>query len=232
VTVVAIHQPNYLPWLGYFAKIARADVLVFLDDVQYSKNSYINRVQIDSRGQPRWLTLPVSFRFGDRINQVRIVDADWRRSHIDSLKTHYAGAVAFRPTLELVEDFFARAPEGDLAKVNQFLIAELAKALALRCEFRRSSELEITSEGARRLVDIVHKIAPGGTYLSGKGGANYQEPQEFSAQGVTLAYLDFVPPAYNQGHDGFLPGLSVVDAVFRLGVKQTSALVERAIAPA
>ena len=79
--IVAIHQPNYAPWLGYFAKMARADVFVFLDDVQYTKNSYINRVQIDAGGTARWLTVPVSFSFRDPINRVRAANENWPRAH-------------------------------------------------------------------------------------------------------------------------------------------------------
>ena len=78
MTVVAVHQPNYLPWLGYFYKIACADVFIFLDDVQFSKNSYINRVRILHAQRSHWLTIPVSVTLGDPINRVRPARADWR----------------------------------------------------------------------------------------------------------------------------------------------------------
>src|SRR3546814_3690829 len=78
--IVAIHQPNYLPWLGYFHKIARADVFVFLDDVQFSKNGYTNRVRILGDGAARWLTIPAAVHLGDPIGAVRPARPDWCRS--------------------------------------------------------------------------------------------------------------------------------------------------------
>src|ERR1043165_5716491 len=90
--IVAIHQPNYFPWLGYFAKMARSDAFVFLDDVQYSKNSYINRVQIKGK---EWLTVPVSHHLGDPINRVQCADPRWRAKHLDKLRATYAKTAHF-----------------------------------------------------------------------------------------------------------------------------------------
>jgi hypothetical protein len=224
--IVAIHQPNYLPWLGYFAKMARADVFVFLDDAQYSKNSYINRVQIDAGGEPRWLTVPVSYHFGDPIGRVRASKPDWRRSHLDTLRNCYRGAPSFESALAIVERAFDAAPDADIATVNQSLIEAVAGTLSLRCVFRRASNFDTAGlSGDDRLIAIVRQVSPGATYLSGKGGANYQDGSKFEAAGLALRYTDFRHPDYEQGHGNFLPGLSVLDALFRLGAERTAALL-------
>ncbi len=116
MTIVAIHQPNYLPWLGYFAKMARADVFVFLDDVQFSKQSYINRVQIlRDDGCSRWLTVPVHVSLGQAINEVRPAKAGWARAHLDTLRGAYKAAPAFKVVWPDIEAFFGRIPDADLA---------------------------------------------------------------------------------------------------------------------
>jgi hypothetical protein len=230
--IVAIHQPNYAPWLGYFAKMARADVFVFLDDVQYSKNSYINRVQIDLSGKPRWLTVPVSYRFGDAINAVRAAEADWPASHLDTLRTAYADAAAFAELWPWLKALYDRLPLGDLAVVNAHLIAALADKLGIRCRLLKSSDIPTGgAAGDDRLIAIV-KAAGGMTYLSGKGGAGYQDPAKFAAAGIALTYSEFTPQPYEQGHQEFLPGLSVFDALFRLGAQRTASLVKVAAVPA
>ena len=106
--IVAIHQPNYLPWLGYFYKIARADVFVFLDDAQYSKNSYTNRVQVSEPGGAKWLTVPVSYNFGDLISDVRPAVPDWPSRHMDTIRNYYRSAPCYRavwPRISVSRDF-------------------------------------------------------------------------------------------------------------------------------
>ncbi len=221
---VAIHQPNYLPWLGYFHKIARADVFVFLDDVQYSKGGYINRVQILSPKGPRWLTVPVSAHLGDPINGVALSKARWAASHLDTLRGMYSAAPCFNGVWPDVCRLLESVPASNLAAVNMHLVQALAGLLGLNCEFRRSSGMELSSDSDDRLVEIVSLAAPGGAYLSGKGGARYQDPAKFKAAGLGFAYLGFEHPVYGQGVEPFQAGLSVLDAVFCLGWDGAAAL--------
>ena len=227
--IVAIHQPNYAPWLGYFAKMARADVFVFLDDVQYTKNSYINRVQIDAGGTARWLTVPVSFSFGDPINRVRAANENWPRAHCDTLRTHYAGAPAFKAVWPWVVECYSALPAGDLAASNIALIVALAAKLGIGADLRKSSALDTSkAKGDDRLIAIVKSCGSGAAYLSGRGGDKYQDPEKFAQAGIDLSYSDFSHPVYEQGHADFVSGLSILDALFRLGWERTAGLVARA----
>ncbi len=224
--IVAIHQPNYLPWLGYFHKIARADLFVFLDDVQFSKNGFCNRVQVLHEGRPRWLTVPVSFRFGDAIDAVRPARPDWPRRHLDSLRGFYGGTPYFRKVMADLETLYRGVPQENLAAANRHLVEGLTERLGLEARFVASSELALgDAKGDERLIRIVERLAPGGVYLSGRGGARYQDETRFAAAGLTLAYTDFVHPRYEQGIDDFVAGLSVIDAAFRLGWAETARLV-------
>lgn len=227
--IVAIHQPNYVPWLGYFHKIARADVFVFLDDVQYTKNSYINRAKILDGGGGRWLTVPVAVHLGDAINAVRPARADWKDRHLDTLKHFYGKAAAFRAVWDDLRALYDGAPDADLAAINMHLVRALAHQLGLTTRFVASSDLDTGDlAGSDRLVRIVGDLAPGGTYLSGRGGANYQDEGTFTKAGLTLAYADFEHPAYGQGGDAFVAGLSVLDAVCHLGFAAAGDLVKAA----
>ncbi|MCW5699425.1 MAG: WbqC family protein [Rhodospirillales bacterium] len=223
MTVVAIHQPNYLPWLGYFWKMARADVFVFLDDVQYSKNGYINRVRILDGEASRWLTVPVSFRLGDTISAVYPAQSDWSPRHCDTLRQRYRRAAAFSEIWPDIENLYRDAPDADLATINRFFIERLAVMLGLTCRCLTSSSLDTSGAvGDDRLIRIVQAIEPGAMYLSGRGGANYQDPGKFRDAGSRLVYTDFAHPEYSQGIDTFYSGLSVVDALFHCGLARVS----------
>lgn len=215
--IVAIHQPNFLPWLGYFHKIARADAFVFLDDAQYTKNSFINRVRVLGPDGPRWLTLPVSYDFGEPIDRVRPARPDWPSRHLDTLRTLYGDAPAFREVWPKLAEMIAAAPAADLAAINRHLIEAAAGELGLSCRFLAASDMDVPGKADDRLVGLVAAVEPGAVYLSGEGGAKYQDADKFSAAGLSLTYAGFAHPAYPQGRADFEAGLSVVDAVFHLG---------------
>ncbi len=225
--VVAIHQPNYLPWLGYFHKLARAEVFVFLEAAQFSKGSYTNRVQILRDGKPVWLTQPIEQSLGQPIETVAFADRLWPRRHVDTLHGAYRGAAAFRAVFPYLESLLLKAPLDSLAAANRHLIEGLAAALGLAPRFARDGVLGVSGlEGDDRLVALVGAVAPGAVYLSGKGGALYQDEAKFASAGIALRYSAFTPKAYQQtGGGGFVPGLSIVDALFSLGIDATRALV-------
>ena len=226
MSLVAIHQPNYAPWLGYFHKMAHADLFVFLDDAQFSKGSYTNRVQILTNGAVRWLTIPVQQGLGTPINQVAIARGDWKRAHLDTLRASYRNAAHVREVWPDIETLYADLPPDGLAQANATLIARLAENLRIATPTRLASRLDIgVAAGDDRLVAIVSALARGGTYLSGKGGGNYQDPAKFERAGLALAYTQFSHPQYEQGAPTFVPGLSVLDAVFNLGWERTAELV-------
>lgn len=223
--IVAIHQPNYAPWLGYFHKIARADCFVFLDDAQFSKGSYTNRVQIARGGAARWLTVPVRVSLGMPIAAVPTADPDWPERHLDLLRQAYRHAAAFDAAWPDLASIWRSAPAGTLAEANRHIVEAIAARLGLVCRFERASALPADGQaGDARLAAIVAALAPGGTYLSGKGGAKYQSADAFERAGVTLQYSVFQPRPYDRGTEDFVAGLSVVDALFHLGFAATADL--------
>ena len=224
--IVAIHQPNYAPWLGYFHKIARADLFVFLDDAQFSKGSYTNRVQILENGAPRWLTIPVRHDFGAPINHVGLAREDWARAHLDTLHGAYKKAVCFGEMWPDIEAFYSNLPGQSLAAVNAALIQRMADKLGIATPMRLASSIDVGSAfGDDRLIALCRSFGDHLEYLSGRGGAKYQSEAKFAAAGISLRYTDFQQTPYAQGEGSFLAGLSTLDAVFHLGWKGAAELV-------
>ena len=225
MTLVAIHQPNYLPWLGYFYKIAKADLFVFLDDTQFPKQGYVNRVQILDNGEPSWLTIPARPSLGTPIGETYTAQEGWPGRHLSRLRNAYRKAAAFPEVWPTVENIYGGLdPNSTLASINRQLVIEIAALLGLTCRFVLASVYPNSTDLAAgdRLVDIVTQ-AGGTAYLSGRGGAKYQDPAAFEAAGLDLVYTTFKPRPYAQASQEFAPGLSVLDAVFNLGFETAAA---------
>jgi hypothetical protein len=198
--------------------MARADVFIFLDDVQFSKNGYINRTQILVSGQPRWLTIPVSYRFGDSICDVKVSDDNWKSKQLDMLGSAYRSAHYFRDTRAKISELFDSIPSENLAAVNRRLVEGIAGLLDIECRLYASSDIPTGKlMGDDRLVALIRSVDGATEYLSGRGGANYQDELKFVDAGISLRYNDVALPQYRQSSEVFTPGLSVIDAAFQLG---------------
>ena len=221
MTVVAVHQPNFLPWLGYFDKIARADVFVLLDSVQFPKKggTWTNRVRILVNGQPAWLTVPIDRAYhGTRtIREMRVADEDgrWREIALKTLRSAYGRAPFFEAVHAELEPLL-RDSTDRLADYNERAIRRLCELLGLDTPLARSSELAAQGHGTDLLVALV-RSAGGDVYLAGGGAEGYQEDEKFAAAGIELRYQGFVGPSYPQGDHGHVGGLSTVDALMHVG---------------
>ena len=215
MTRVGIHQPNYAPWLGYFAKMASVDVFVFLDDCQMPGGaSYVARVQVGGREGAEWMSVPVRRVFGEPINAVRFAEISWPRKHLSKLQANYGRCPFFDSVIKTVRPIYEN-PGEHLAAFNMRLIRALAGYVGIAPRFYLASELASDSTGTQRLIDIVQRV--GGTmYVSGSGGVNYQDPAAFKAAELELVIRAYHPVPYCQQGD-FIPGLSLLDAVFHIG---------------
>jgi hypothetical protein len=224
---VAIHQPNYLPWLGYFKKIRRSDVFVLLDDVEYSSSSWINRNKIKTPDGWSWLTVPVRGSSGP-ISAAEIANDGWRDSHRKSLQMNYGGATHFEEFADFFEETYARSWES-LCELNVHLIRELASRLDLDCTFVRSSTLGVDATKGERIVQLCAEL-DADRYLSGEGARSYNDLRRFEAAGIDLEYQSFDSPRYEQRFDGFVSNLSVVDALLNVGSEGTRELLRSGVA--
>jgi len=217
MTVVAIHQPQYLPWLGYFDKIYRCDVFCLLDTVQYKKNEFQNRNRIKTTDGWQWLTVPVTYRFPQRIEEVGVNQTvDWQRKHLQALKTNYSKAPFFEIYFGRFEELYQHSYEF-LVQVNVACIKSLMKLLGLERKLVLASSLPVeTEDPTLRLVEICKKLG-GDFYLSGRDGANYMDIDMFAGHQIDILFQDFQHPQYPQCFGPFEPNMSVVDLLFNCG---------------
>jgi WbqC-like protein family len=228
---VAIHQPQYLPWLPYFLKIEESDVFILLDTVAFQKNGLQNRNQIKSAQGAHWLTVPVSQRLGQKICDVKIDNGqDWRRKHWLTILQNYGKAPAFHMYEKELESVFTREWT-DLVDLNLELILMMTRWLDIRVPIVRSSEMKATGVASELVLSLCLEV--GGTrYLSGIGGTNYLSPEAFAEAGVEIAYRPpLLPNAYPQRFPkaGFINHLSALDLILNCGREWSSYLPDEVV---
>lgn len=221
---VSIHQPNYLPWLGFFDKIRRSDVFIFMDNIQYTKGSWINRVKVKTTHGTKWLSVPVKVKGKQIIAEIKISkDIDWQRKHLGTL-SHSARADFFNEYYPLLKTIINKN-WAFLTDMNVNLIKEITKILSLDVKFIKGTDINAKGKKTDLLIDMVRKVG-GDTYLYGSGGLEYQENEKFEKAGIELIYQDFKHPIYKQLFGEFSEGLSIVDALFNIGAGKLIELLE------
>lgn len=220
--ILSVHQPQYIPWLGYFDKIARSDAFVFLDCVQYKEREFQNRNKIRTKDGWIWLTVPVATKGLGRqnIQDVKIDNSfPWRKEHLGSIKAWYGRAPFFDKYFSFFEETYGREWE-ILCEINIHVIEYLLKELSISTPVHFESKCDISSKKTDRIIEICGKIKAD-TYLSGIGGKEYLETEKFTASGVELRYQDFTHPAYRQqfmkDKGDFIPYMSILDLLFNEG---------------
>jgi hypothetical protein len=228
--VVAIHQPNFFPWLGYFDKIANCDEFVLLDDAQFQKKGgvWTNRVRLLINGEPRWLTAPIdrSYHGYRAVNEIEFDDAQpWRETMVRTIEVNYRRAPFYRAASELLLPLLCN-PERFIATYNRTAIEALVQAMRLsRASIRCASALGVAGASTARLINLTTQLG-GTTYMCGGGAEGYQQDQEFAGGGIQLRYQNFTHPVYEQrGAQSFVPGLSIIDALMNVGVEGTRQLL-------
>lgn len=222
-TVVAIHQPNFYPWLGFFDKWVRADVIVFLDDVQFPKTGgvWTNRTGILYQGGRAWLTASIDRAFhGVReIREIELArDPAWREKLMRKFEQAYAAAPKREEARSLLAaDLFGG--QSLLIDLNVDSLRTIGTTLGLDGgKIVLSSSLGVSAVSTERLVAIVEKVG-GDVYLCGGGAAGYQQDELFAHAGIEVRYQNFQHPTYTQsGASPLVSGLSILDAFSFIGI--------------
>jgi hypothetical protein len=233
--IVAIHQPHFLPWLGYLHRMAQAELFVMLDHVQFERRNYQNRTMIRMNDEARWLTVPVV----QRSQKERILDKEidnrpdgakcWAPNHFATLRHAYreAGffstyAAAFR---QLFETRWDRLVDLNLAGLEL-----LREAFGIRTPLARSSELAVGGARGELILNICRAVGAD-TLIAGMGGSRgYLDIEAFARAGVRIAWHDFKHPTYPQcGPGPFILGLSAVDLLFNCGPASRDVLLPGAV---
>jgi hypothetical protein len=218
--IIAIHQPNYLPYLGFFDKMKKADVFVIYDDAQFNKEDFQHRNKIRIYHGWKWLTVPVEKKLIP-INEIKIKNEimtkkiKWSDAHFENIRENYKHADHFIAYEKDLKEIFNGECD-KLIDLNMKIINFLMEAFNIRKKLVFSSEFGFTSKSSERLVEMVEALG-GDIYLSGPMGRSYLDISMFEKKGIKVEFQDFTHPIYKQIYEGFLPNMSVIDALFNLG---------------
>ena len=216
---IAIHQPQYLPWLPYFLKIEDSDIFILLDSVEFQKNGLQNRNQIKSAQGAHWLTVPVKQQLGQKILDVKIDNKiNWRRKHFQTIHHCYHKAASFKFYAPYLESLYEREWV-NLNELNIELITMLMSWMNIHTPILRSSQMKAIGSSSDLVLNLCLEVG-GSCYFSGLGGKNYLNQDAFQDAGLQIFYQDLkLPDAYPQMFPqvGFINHLSALDILFNCG---------------
>lgn len=214
---LTIHQPDFLPWLGFFDRWRASDLLVLLDDVQFLRRGWHHRDRIKTAAGPAWLTVPVKSkgRYLQTIREVELEDGPWRRKHLAMIRAAYARAPGFELVFPPLEAVYARN-HARLADLNRDLLALAAGLLDIRTPTALASDHDLPGRegpdcaGTVRLLRLC-RLHGASVYLTGVGSRDYLDESLLLQHGVRVEWQRFEHPVYPQLHGAFAPNLSVLD---------------------
>ena len=219
--IVTIHQPNYLPYLGFFDKMKKADIMVIHDDAQFSRQDFQHRNRIRIRNGWTWLTVPVQ-KAEIPINEIKIKNElriggkpKWSDAHFILIKNNYIKTQYYRTYEDEIKKIFEKKYD-KLVDLNMELIKFLIKAFDIDIKIVYSSEFGFKSKSTQKSIDTVEALG-GDVYLSGPMGCNYLDVTLFEESAIKLELQNFKHPVYKQRYENFVPNLSAIDALFNVG---------------
>ena len=213
---IAIHQPDYIPYLGLFYKMWQVKKFVYLDDCQFSNVNWHhwNRIKTP-QGECR-LKIPVEQHLGDLINHVRTKDElGWKEKHLKTLEMNYGKTKYFDEFFKDFKELLAPTYKS-IADMNIAINTFIAQKFGFNVEFFKSSDMDIKTFREERVLDICNKLSAT-TYISGNGARAYEEEEHFTARGLKLVYTDYEAIEYPQAWGEFIPNLSIVDFICNCG---------------
>ena len=218
--IVAIHQPNYLPYLGFFDKMKRCDVFVIYDDAQFNRHDFQHRNKIRIHNGWKWLTVPVA-KEEIQIKEIRIINETqknkphWSDVHFREMRANYAKTDYFSIYENEIKKIYEKKYE-KLIDLNINLIKFLMNSFNIDVEIVYSSNFGIETRSSQKNLDIVHAL-DGDVYLSGPAGRDYLDISLFEDCGIEVKFQDFNHPVYKQRYEGFIPNMSAIDTLFNVG---------------
>lgn len=223
--IISAHQPEYLPYTGFFYKMAKADTFVLADHLQFSKKDFLNRNRIRTNANPQgwvWLTVPVLLhgKGYQKINEIEIDNSTlWGKKHWQLIYFNYKKTPFFDKYSGFFEKLYAKKWQ-KLVDLNENIIYYLQKELRIKTEIIKSSKYNFRGKKTDFIVELCKKFEAN-TYLSGLGGKNYMDLELFKKNNIKNVFSDFKYPIYPQRFGPFVENLSVIDLLFNCGPKSS-----------
>jgi len=224
---IGISGVYFLPWLGYYDKIRKSDIIIILDNIQRTSHGYSGRVQIKTPQGPFWLNIPRIKAGFQQIQDVKIDQTRYSPDYILKTLQHcYNRSPFFKEQYPPIHDIFTNNWVY-LINLNMTLIKYFYDLLELKTKIIMASELDIqeTLRGTDRVVSLVKSVS-GDTYIYGGGAKGYQVDEIFYQNNIKLIGQNFNHPKYPQRFEKFIPGMSLIDLLFNIGIDATIELLE------
>ena len=215
--IVAAHQPAYIPWLGYFHKMLLCDEFVIMDDVQFEKNSFINRNKILQNKKAIWLTIPVAtkdYRLKS-IREIKISNDQWKRKHLMSIEQGYKKYACFEEIMPIAEEVLQTNSAFLIDYTNRFLF-QIIEYLGIDIPITYASDLAIASNKLDYVIELTKRLK-GDMFVFGALGKDYADEKILTKHNITPYFQQYDHPEYKQPTTEFVPYLSVLDLLFSYG---------------
>ncbi|HTA62679.1 MAG TPA: WbqC family protein [Bacteroidia bacterium] len=214
---IAILQSNYIPWKGYFDLIAKSDVFVIYDEVQYTKNDWRNRNLISTQNGLQWLTIPVrQENLSQKIFESKISVNNWQKKHISSLQGSYSRAKYFDEFKERVFSLYENQ-SNFISEINISFIKAICEMLEIKTQIIDSRELNLEGDRNMKLVNACKKLNAD-IYISGPAAKNYLQTDLFNKESIDVEWMDYSGYLeYEQLHKPFQHGVTILDLIFNVG---------------
>jgi hypothetical protein len=215
---IAILQSNYIPWKGYFDIIAKVDLFIFHDDLQYTKGDWRNRNKIKTANGCEWLTIPCGSSEKRLICDIQLNDSSWQKEHWNKIVTNYQKAPFFNKYKSLLEYYYLDNKWDKLSDLNQSFIKTISSEIfGFKTVFEDSRKYELKFTKAERVIELLKK-AGADSYLSGPSAKNYISEKEFINNGISIEWMDYSGyKEYNQLHGNFIHEVTILDLLLNEG---------------
>jgi hypothetical protein len=216
---VLITQSNYIPWKGYFDAINLADVMVLYDEMQYTKRDWRNRNKIKTAQGLKWLSVPVQVKgkYFQKINETLLADQKWSIKHWNSIEHAYKKAPFFDTYKEQVKALYLDTSSETISDVNKKFLEEISSLLGIDTPIRWSKEFELVGDKTEKLLNICKELNAT-HYITGPAAKAYMDTSLFDEAGIEIIWMDYSDyPEYDQLHDEFEHGVTILDLLFNLG---------------
>ncbi len=214
--IVSAHQPAYNPWLGYFHKLLLSDVFVIMDDVQFEKNSFINRNKIFQNPEGLMLTIPCDMKnYADKsIKEIEIFNDMWKKKHLRSLSQTYSKSPYFDKVFPIVEKALSLESKLLIDYSNQ-LFMDIVSYLEIDTKIVFASDLDIKSKKLDYVIELTKKLN-GNVFIFGKLGQDYADVNYLNDNQITSIFQDYQHPEYKQKGENFIPYLGIIDLIMNI----------------
>ena len=227
--IITIHQPEHLPWLGFFNKLSKAEYFVILDNVQFEKNYFQNRNKIMNNGEAMWIGIPIQTKghMNGTIASTLIAtqtNPKWKHKYLQTIKSNYGKHPYFSEIYPIVEEIFSKDTD-KLYDINVEIIKKFSDKLGFHPTFVRATDLDANGAKSDLVLNICKKM--GATrYIAGPSGRDYMDLQSFKEAGIEVVFNDYKHPEYPQKKvEKFVPYLSTLDLLMNCGFEESRRII-------